>query len=53
MHDILFLLDEWHAEYCMDMTSTFHMREYYVLKSRSHDTDTPTFMEALSVENTE
>ena len=24
------------------------MREYYVLKSQSHDTDTPTYMEALS-----
>ena len=25
--DILLLLDEWDAEYCIDMPSTFHMRE--------------------------
>ena len=28
------------------------MREYYVLRSLSHDPDTPTYMEALSVEHT-
>ena len=35
----------------MDATSTFHTREYHFLKSKSHDTDTPTYMEALSFEH--
>ena len=46
--DILSLLAEWDAEYCMDTPSTFHMREYYVLKTQIHDPYTPTYMEALS-----
>ena len=46
--DILLLLAEWDAEYCMDTPLTFHMRESYVLKTQSHDPDTPTYMEALS-----
>ena len=46
--DILSLLAEWDAEYCMDKPSKFHMRESYVIKSQSHDPDTPTYMEALS-----
>ena len=50
---ILSLLDEWDAEYCMDMPSTFHTRESYVIKTKIHDTDTPTYMEALSGENAE
>ena len=29
------------------------MREYYVIKSQIHDLDTPTYMEALSGENSE
>ena len=29
------------------------MRESYVLKSQSHNPDTPTYMEALSGENAE
>ena len=33
--------------------STFHMREYYFLKSQSQDPDTPTYIEALSGENVE
>ena len=45
--DILSLLAEWDAEYCMYTPSTFHTREYYVLKSKIHDTDAPTYMEAL------
>ena len=45
---ILSLLTELDAEDCMDMLSTFHMREFYVLKTQSHDPDTPTYMEALS-----
>ena len=53
MYDILSLLAEWDAEYCMDMPSTFHMREYYVLKSQIHDTYTPMYMEVLSGENAE
>ena len=47
-YDILLLLAEWDAEYCMDAPSKFHMREYYVLKSQLYDTDTPTYTEALS-----
>ena len=31
----------------------FHIRESYVLKSQSHDPDTPTQMETLSVEDME
>ena len=37
----------------MDTSSTFHMREYYALKSQIHDTDTTTYMEILSGENAE
>ena len=48
---ILLLLTELDAEYCMDIPSTFHMREFYVLKTQSHDPDAPTYMEALSGEN--
>ena len=29
------------------------MREYYAIKTQSHDPDTPTYMEALSGENSE
>ena len=47
MDEILSLLDEGDAEYCMDTPSTFHMIESYVLKAQSHDLDTPTYMEAL------
>ena len=48
---ILLLLAEWHAEDCMDAPSTFNIIEYYVIKSQSHDPDTPTYMYALSVEH--
>ena len=37
----------------MDKPSTFHMREYYALKTQSYDPDTPTYMEALSGKNSE
>ena len=37
----------------MDTPSTFHMRESYAFKTQSHDPDTPTYMEALSGENSE
>ena len=37
----------------MDTPSKFYMRESCVLKSQSHDPDTPMYMEALSVENPE
>ena len=40
--EILLLMDEWDSEYCMDTPSTFHKIEYYVLKSQSHNPDTPT-----------
>ena len=48
---ILSLLDELNAEDCMNKPSKFHMRESYALKTQSHDPDTPTYMEALSGEN--
>ena len=51
MDDILSLLAELDAEYCIDGPPTFHMRNYYVIKYQIHDTDTPTYMEALSGEN--
>ena len=51
--NILQLLDDWDAEDCMDMPSTFHMIEYYALKTQSHDPDTPTYMEAFSGKNSE
>ena len=51
--EILSLLAEWDAEDRMDTPSTFNMREYYALKTQSHDTDNPTYMEALSGENSE
>ena len=50
---IISLLAEWDAGDCMDTLSTFHMRESYALKTQRHDTDTPTYMEALSGENPE
>ena len=50
-YDILLLLAELGAEYCIDMLSTFHMRESYARKTQSHDPYTPTYMEALSGEN--
>ena len=46
--DILSLLAQWDAEYCMYTPSTFHMRESYAFKTQSHDPDTPKYMEALS-----
>ena len=51
--DILSLLAEWDAEDCIETPSTFHMREYYALKTQSHDPYTPKYMEALSGENSE
>ena len=45
--DILSFMSEWDSEDCMDTPPTFYMREYYVLKNQSHDTDTPTYMEVL------
>ena len=50
---ILSLLDDWDAEYCMDKSSQFHMREYFALNNQIHDPGTPTYMEALSGENLE
>ena len=44
---------KWDAKNCMDTSLTFHMREYYVLKSQIHDPNTPKYMEALSDENTD
>ena len=49
--DILSLMVEWDAEDFMDTPSTFHMIESHALKTQSHDPDTPTYMEALSGEN--
>ena len=33
---IILLMAEWDAEDCMDTISTFHMKEYYALKTQSH-----------------
>ena len=52
-YDILSLLAEWDAEDCMHTPLIFHTIEYYVLKSLSHDPNTPTYMEALLGENAE
>ena len=49
----LSLLDDWDAEDCMDIKSTFHKRKYYFLKSQIHNHDTPTDIETFSGENTE
>ena len=46
--DILLLIAEWDAEDCTDTPSLSYMRVSYVLKSQSHDTDTPKYMDALS-----
>ena len=46
-------MDEWNADDCMNMPSMFHTRKSYILKSQSNDPDTPNYMEALSVENTD
>ena len=51
--DILLLLAEWDSKDCMDMPSTFYMRESYAFKNQSHDPYTPTYKEALSGENSE
>ena len=51
--DILLLLDEKDAEYCINAPSMLHMVEYYFLKSQSHDPDNPTYMEALLGKNLE
>ena len=51
--DILSLLDEWDSEAFMDIPSTFHMGTSYVIKSQSHNPDTPRYMEALSGKNAE
>ena len=37
----------------MDTPSTFHIIESYVLHTQSHDTDTPTYMKALSGKSSE
>ena len=51
--DILLLLAERYAEYCIGTPSMFHMRESYALKTQIHDPDTLKYMEALSGENLE
>ena len=50
-YDILLLIAEWDAEYCMYLPSPFHTREYYVIKYKSHNPDTPTYIENLSGEH--
>ena len=45
--DILLLLAEWDSKDFMDTPSTFHIREYYVLDSQSHNPDTAMYMEDL------
>ena len=51
--EILSLMNEWYVEDYMDIQSTFHTRSSYILKSQSHNPDTPMYMEALSGENAE
>ena len=46
--DILSLLAEWDSEECMDMPSTFHMREYYDLKTQSNEPDNSSIYVELS-----
>ena len=50
---IRLLLTELDAEDNIDTSSTFHIRESYVLKTQSHGTDTPRYMKALSGKNAE
>ena len=52
MYEILSSLAEWDAEDFMGTPSTFNMRKSYVLKYQIYYPDTPTYMEALSVEHT-
>ena len=40
--EILLLMANWDAENCMDISLTFHMRAFYVLKSQIHYPDTTT-----------
>ena len=49
-NDILSLLDEWYTEYFMNMTSTFHMREYFVIKSQRNNHINLMYLKALSNE---
>ena len=46
-YNILLLLAEWNTEDWMDKPSTFHMREYYFIKSQSYYPDIPMYMEAF------
>ena len=48
--NIIYLLADQDAEDFMGTPSTFHMREYYALKSQSQDYEAPMYMEALSGE---
>ena len=52
-NDILLLLAKCYTEDCMDTPSTFHTRNYYVLKSQIRNPETPTYMEDLSGEKLE
>ena len=52
-NNILSLLAEWYEEYFIDTPSTLLMREYYDIKYKRHDLDTPKYMEALSGEHSD
>ena len=51
--DILLLIDEWEAKYCIDTSSTFNMKKYFVLNYQKHDPDTQRYMDAFSGKNVE
>ena len=44
--EIISLLDDLGAKYCMYNPLIFHMRESYAIRSHIHDNDNPKFMEA-------
>ena len=45
--NILLMLDDRDTEDCMDAPVKLHMNEPYDLQYQIHDTDTPTYLEAL------
>ena len=51
--EILLLMAEWDAEYCMDIPQKFYMREYYVIKYQSYDPDTLTYTRHYKVKTRE
>ena len=50
MDDIPYLISYWDAQAFTYVTSTFHMKQYYALKLKSHNPYNQKYMEALSGE---